>query len=188
MMIRKINDHYLLTVAIRGATISDPEHLLEHLRTVTKTAQIQLVKAQLIAGPEHIEFAAQNALRSFKGPRPMTKSLAMELLLYISCQRQISVAIQRIGIARGDREIVLVSVSSSKDSLESLAQTLPSIIPGNHDESLPEITSEKKKEALKEYYEIEDKEVEAARFPGESDTDVLKRLVIERSALLSLES
>ncbi len=187
-MIRKTNDHYLLIDAVRTTKIQDPEHLLEQLRSATKAAQIQLVKAQLIAGPEHIEFAAQNALRAFKGPRPMSKSLAVELLLYISCQRQISTAIQRIGIAPGDTEIVLVALSSSKESIENLAHAVYSTIPGEHDESLLEITSEKKKEALKEHYAIEDKEVEAARFPGEIDTEVLKRLVIERSALLSLES
>ncbi|HZY95392.1 MAG TPA: KEOPS complex subunit Cgi121 [Candidatus Bathyarchaeia archaeon] len=187
-MIRKIDDHYLLSVGVRTAKIQDPEHLLERLRSEAKVAQIQLVKALLIAGPEHIEFAAENALRAFKGPRPMTKSLAVELLLYISCQRQISVAIQRMGIARGDSEIVLVALSNSEDSLESLARAVSSTIPGERDESLLEITSEKKMEALKTYYRIEDREVEAARFPGESDTDVLKRLVIERSALLSLES
>lgn len=187
-MIRKINDHYLLIEAFRNTKIEDPEHLLEQLRSTHRVAQIQLVKSQLVAGPVHIELAAQNALRAFKCSHPMTKSLAMELLLYISCQRQISNAIQQMGIARGDNEIALVALSSSKDSLESLARTVNSTLPGEHDESLLEITSEKKKKALREYYGIEDKEVEATRLPGETDTDVLKRLVIERSALLSLES
>lgn len=186
-MIREINDHYLLTDAVRTAKVHDPELLLGQLRSATKVAQIQLVKARLIAGPEHIEFAAQNALRAFKGPRPLSKSLAVELLLYISCQRQISIAIQRMGIAPGDREIVLVALSTSRDSLESLNQAFSLAIPGERDQSLLEITSERKIEALKEYYVVGDREVEAGRFPGETDTDVLKRLVIERSALLSLE-
>ena len=89
LLIEEIDNYYLLSLAFSSARISDPEQTLKQLRSINNKAEVQLVKSDLIAGLEHLQFAARNALSSFKGPRRRSKSLAMELLLYISCQSQI---------------------------------------------------------------------------------------------------
>src|SRR5438477_12759580 len=93
LLIEEIDNHFLLSLGFSNARISDPEQTLKQLRSINNQTEVQLVKADLIGGPEHLQFAARNALYSFKGKRRRSKSLAMELLLYISCQRQIAKAI-----------------------------------------------------------------------------------------------
>src|SRR5207245_8887467 len=110
----RIDACYLLSLAFSDARISDPEQTLKQLRSINNKAEVQLVKSDLIAGPEHLQFAARNALSSFKGPRRRSKSLALELLLYISCQRQIEKAIRILGVDPEVSRIGLVAVSDCK--------------------------------------------------------------------------
>src|SRR5437667_12813247 len=81
-----------------------------------------------IGGPEHLQFAARNALYSFKGKRRRSKSLAMELLLYISCQRQIAKAIRFSGVDATDTRIAIVALSESRAALEERAPEAQSIV------------------------------------------------------------
>src|SRR5438309_711584 len=69
LLIEEIDNYYLLILAFSDARISDPEQTLKQLRSINKQSEVQLVKADLIAGAEHLKFAARNALSSFKGPR-----------------------------------------------------------------------------------------------------------------------
>src|SRR5438046_10003836 len=122
LLIEEIDNHSLLSLAFSNARISDPEQKLKQLRSINNQTQVQLVKSDLIAGPEHLQFAARNALSSFKGPRRKSKSLAMELLLYISCQRQIAKAIKILGVDSTDSRIALVELSESKDCIHDRAR------------------------------------------------------------------
>jgi tRNA threonylcarbamoyladenosine modification (KEOPS) complex Cgi121 subunit len=187
LMIEEIDGHYLLSVGFAKTSILDPRHTLEQLRSVDNRAEVQLVKADLIAGPEHLQFAARNALYSFKGKRRRSKSLAMELLLYISCQRQIAKAIKFLGVDPKDSRIALVALSDSKDAIQRLARQAGSMISGEEDDSQIEIGSKQKMAKLQDSYGVTGKGIEAARLEGETDSSVLKRLIVERSALLDLE-
>src|SRR5713226_3344461 len=141
LLIKEVNSHYLLSLGFSRASIADPEHVLERLRSVHKQAEVQLVKADLIAGPEHLQFAARNAIYSFNGKRRRSKSLAMELLLYLSCQRQIAKAIRLLGVDSRDSRIALVALSESKGGLEELARLSHLIVAGEQDDDLIEIRS-----------------------------------------------
>lgn len=187
LLIDEIDGHYLLSVGFAKTNVRDPQRMLEQLRSVDNRAEVQLVKADLIAGPEHLQFAVRNALYSFKGKRRRSKSLAMELLLYISCQRQIAKAIKFLGVDSKDSRIVLVALSSSKDAIQNLARQAESMISGEEDDSQIEIGSKHKMVKLQDSYGVTRKEIEAARLEGETDSSVLKRLIVERSALLDLE-
>src|SRR5438270_704368 len=69
LLIEKIDNHCLLRLGFSNAIISDPEQTLKQLRSINNQTEVQLVKADLIAGPEHLQFAARNAFHSFKGKR-----------------------------------------------------------------------------------------------------------------------
>ena len=187
LLIEEIDTHYLLSLAFSDARISDPEQTLKQLRSINNKAEVQLVKSDLIAGPEHLQFAARNALSSFKGPRRRSKSLAMELLLYISCQRQIAKAIRFLGVDSKDSRITIVALSKSRAALEELAREAQSIVGGTPDDDLIEIQSEQRVARLQRSYGIPSRAMEAARFEGEPDSSVLKRLIVERSALLDIQ-
>src|SRR5260370_38928975 len=87
LLIKEINSHYLLSLGFAKASIADPEQILKQLRSIDKQGEVQLVKADLIAEPEHLQFAARNAIYSFNGKRRRSKILAMELVLYVRCKR-----------------------------------------------------------------------------------------------------
>src|SRR6266480_2152381 len=187
LLIEEIDNYYLLSLAFSDARISDPEQTLKQLRSINNKAEVQLVKSDLIAGPEHLQFAARNALSSFKGPRRRSKSLAMELLLYISCERQIAKAIKILGVDSEDSRIALVALSDSKGAIQDLDRQARSVVGGNENEDLIEIGSKQKMARLQRSYGVAGTELEAARLEGEADSSVLKRLIVERSALLDIE-
>jgi tRNA threonylcarbamoyladenosine modification (KEOPS) complex Cgi121 subunit len=185
-LIEQIDGYYFLSLTFTNTGIKDPEHALKQLRTINTQAEVQLVKADLIAGPEHLQFAARNALNSFKGDKRRSKSLAVELLLYLSCQRQIAKAIRFLGVDSEDSRVALVALSDSKDAIQELARRAESIIDGKRDDSQIEIGSKEKMIRLQESYGVTRKEMDAARFEGETESSTLKRLIVERSALLDL--
>jgi tRNA threonylcarbamoyladenosine modification (KEOPS) complex Cgi121 subunit len=187
LLIDEIDGHYLLSLAFTNANIRDPEHTLKQLRSINHEVEVQLVKAELIAGLEHLQFASRNALYSFKGKRRRSKSLAMELLLYLSCQRQIAKAIRFLGVDSKDSQIALIALSDSKGAIQELAHQAESIIGGEPDDGQVEIVSKQKMVKLQKSYGVTVKEMEAARSTGETDSSVLKSLIVERSALLDLE-
>src|SRR2546422_3012844 len=188
LLIDEIEDHHLLCLGFNKASIPDPEHALKLLRAVDSQAEVQLLKADLVAGPEHLHFAARNAIYSFKGKRRRSKSLAMELLLYISCQRQIAKAIKFLGVDSKDSRIAIVALSESKAALEELAREAQSIVSGEPDDDLIEIQSKRRAAKLQHSYGITNRAMEAAKFEGETDSSVLKRLIAERSALLEIQT
>jgi len=181
----EIDHHYLLSLGFNHAKVSDPEKVLRQLRSANKV-QVQLLKAGLVGGPEHLRFAARNALHSFRSKSPRSKSLAMEYLLYLSCQRQISKAIGLLGVGPTDHKVVLVALSESREALEDLEKATRSLL-GDPDDGLVEIGSKRKLAEIQRSYGVSKREMEAARFEGETDEHVLKRLIVERSALLDLE-
>lgn len=185
-MIEQIDDYYLLSLAFTNTGIKDPEHALNQLRSINTLAEVQLVKADLIAGPEHLQFAARNSLNSFNGDKRRSKTLAVEFLLYLSCQRQIAKAIRFMGVDSEDSRIALIALSQSKDAIEDLARHAESIIDGKQDDSQIEIGSKEKMALLQQSYGVTPIEMEAARFEGETQSSTLKRLIVERSALLDL--
>lgn len=185
-MIDEINNHYLLSLAFTKTAVSDPEHTLKQLRSISSEAEVQLVRADLIGGPEHLQFAARNALHSFSGKERRSRSLAVELLLYISCQRQIAKAIKLLGVDSKDSRVALVALSGSKDVILELDRQADSLIGGHRDESLIEIGSKRKMDLLQRSYAVTSREMEATRSVGEADSSVLKRLIVERSALLDV--
>jgi tRNA threonylcarbamoyladenosine modification (KEOPS) complex Cgi121 subunit len=185
-LIEQIDDYYLLSLAFTNTAIKDPERALKQLRSINTRAEVQLVKADLIAGPEHLQFAARNALNSFKGDKRRSKSLAVELLLYLSCQRQIAKAIDFLGVDSEDSRVALIALSQSKDAIEEVARHAESAINGKQDDGQIEIGSEQKMTKLQQSYGVTRKEMEAARFEGETQSSTLKRLIVERSALLDL--
>src|SRR5437879_6380453 len=187
LLIEEIDNYYLLSLAFSDARISDPEQTLKQLRSINNQTEVQLVKADLIAGPEHLQFAARNAFHSFKGKRRRSKSLAMELLLYISCQRQIAKAIRFSGVDSKDSRIAIVALSDSKAALEELAREAQSIVGGEPDDDLIEIQSEQRMAKLQRSYGITSRAMEATRFEGEIDSSVLKRLIVERLDLMVMQ-
>jgi KEOPS complex subunit Cgi121 len=146
------------------------------------------LRADRIAGKEHIIFAAKNAVDSFRGENRRAKHLSMELLLFASGEHQIVEAIKLLGVTASTTELALVGFSEAKLDANEFSNGVAKVVNGVPDDGVLELDKRAKTAGLMRVYNISESELNSARMPGETESDVLKRLVIERSALLALEN
>ena len=86
---------------------------------------IQVINADLVYGKDHLISAVNHANRAFKQDRNSTNSLAMEILLYASGERQIQKAIQKLGITADSQNIALIFEGKFNDDiLETILESL----------------------------------------------------------------
>lgn len=185
-MQERIDGEQPLVIGLAECQVRNPKATLRKLRSQFPSVQVQLVRADRIGGREHLNFAARNAVRAFRQKYNRSHSLAMELLLYVSCQRQISRAIETLGVTPRTRDMVLVALTRHGHVYDRLAKAAQEESGGVLKEDVVEIRSKRKVSELKKAYKIGEAEIEAARLPGEAEEEVLARLIIERSALLTL--
>ena len=117
-MIKKIDEfHKYITLAgFRDAKIMDIGLLFDSLRKEVGDMQVQLFDARFVAGWKHLYFATLNALNAFANKQNISKSLAVESLLFASAQKQISVSVEMLGVKTHSTQIVVLLVSDKKKS------------------------------------------------------------------------
>lgn len=99
------------------------QHTLELAEKYNIT--IQTLDADVIYGKDHLVSALQHAKRAFEQGKNATKSLAMEILLYASGERQIQKSILKVGVKTGQRNIAFVFDGNlSDDIVETILETL----------------------------------------------------------------
>lgn len=150
------------------------ENVSETLSEVNKIAEktnsvIVLFDAEKTAGAEHIKSAAAHAKRAFDEKRNIARSLAMEILVYASGQRQCSLA-TKFGLHEGENNVYVLILdgdeASAKQELRKIAVESPVNLPD--------------KKTLQKEFMITDDELAVA---GESR---IIELVIERVALVDV--
>jgi KEOPS complex subunit Cgi121 len=94
--------------------IKDIYNFLEKINYFAKKNNllIQSFDADLVFGKNHIISAAEHALRSFERKTNTTNSLEKEILLYASGERQLKLAIPKIGVKSGNVKIVIVLLNN----------------------------------------------------------------------------
>ena len=188
MITEKIGSYFLWIQGFRNARVADSEKVLRDLRGSFDGVELQLLRADRVAGREHIVFAARNAADSFRGKDRRAKHLSMEFLLFASGEHQIVEAIKLLGVTESSKELALVALSETNLDTGTLSGRAMEVVRGILDDSVLEIKTTNKAEDLKKAYNISDKELNSSRMSGEAENGILKRLVIERSALLVLEN
>ncbi len=83
---------------------------------------VQLFRADRIFGKEHLQTAAELATRSWDSGNARAKTLGMEILLYAAAERQITGAIDKLGIADTTEKIAIITIGpiSPDDVLTAL--------------------------------------------------------------------
>lgn len=177
---------YIAITGFRTAKIEDVEAFLEKAKkAAAQNIEVQFFDAGLVASWQHLYFAALNALKAFKNEENISKSLAIEMLLYASAQRQIHKATNMLGIKRGVSEIAVLVVGESQNSVESTLDNVLRVVCGKRDDKVLELTPDKAAN-IRRIFEISDAEIEAVA-DGKSLGEALTDLVIERMALLATE-
>ena len=102
-------------VAGGSCTIEHVESFISKVQQFAKNNHIliQLFNAEKIYGKNHLLSAAQHALRSEKEGRMTTNSVEMEIFLYASGERQIKLAIPKMGVTSGFNNIAVLFIIPS---------------------------------------------------------------------------
>jgi len=178
-------DRYVMITGVRDARVLGPEVVLQQLKRSANGVETQVLDANGIAGKDHLRFAVLNALNGRAQGTRMAESLAVEVLLYASAQRQIKNAIEALGVSQNSKNLAIIAIAKDRRLLEGFETTLPSNLGGERDESVLEEGDEP---TVRRIFDITDDQVRALLRGGVTKREALTRLVIEKMALLSTQA
>jgi tRNA threonylcarbamoyladenosine modification (KEOPS) complex Cgi121 subunit len=85
---------------------------------------IQVFNADLIYGKNHLFSSVEHAIRAINNKSNTTNSFAKEILLYASGERQLKLAIPKMGVRKGYGNIAFVFVSDDDKTIGRIADHL----------------------------------------------------------------
>ena len=105
------------------------ENVDTFLKNISQFAQknriiIQVFDADMIYGEIHLFSAFNHAQRAMKRKTNTTNSLEMETLLYASGERQLKLAIPKIGIKKGKENIAFLIISEKNQITDKIIAEL----------------------------------------------------------------
>jgi KEOPS complex subunit Cgi121 len=177
---------YVEITGFRNVGIKDSKEFVK--ATCKETPQsiwVQFFDAELVATWQHLYFAVLNALLAFKNERNISKSVAMEAMLYASAQRQIRKAIDLIGVKCRSANVAVVITGESAESVKAFLSAVSKRVGEEPDDEVLEFSNEKA-QGIREAFGVSKTELETVM--GKSNSEqALVDLVIERMALLSTQ-
>ncbi|MFB3888966.1 MAG: KEOPS complex subunit Cgi121 [Candidatus Bathyarchaeia archaeon] len=184
-MLKHLGEHsmYVEIAGFRDVAVKDSEELLKAVRrNLPAHVEIQLFDADLVATWQHLYFSALNALTAFRSGRGVSKSLAVETVLYASTERQIKKAIQCLGVKPSSRNVAAVILTGNAGLAEAGLEVVAKCLGKEPDDAVLELTEEKVKR-VRAVFAISDAELQTVL--EKSSADAVVDLVLERVALLS---
>lgn len=167
---------------------------LENVEQVLQTVQgkfpgvcVQLVDLDRVAGSRYLFLATFNAIKSFHSKQPISRSLGIEILLYIAANRQISESLKRVGITTDTRRIAALAVGDSTDQVSVAGSFLAELLNRRSRDELVDEWPPERVDNVRSGFGIGDKELRAIIRKSEVRTKAIERLAIERSAMLAIK-
>jgi len=111
----------------------------------------------------------------------------MEILLYVSANRQINEAIKRVGITEDTEKIAAVAVSSSRETVIGAGELLEQLLGIRSADRLLDSWPPNRLDSIQQSFGITSKELSATIRKDEAIYESVERLAIERSALLTIK-
>ena len=170
----------------RNVRIRDIEEFLTIIRKeMPSNVEIQFFDAKFVATWQHLYFAALNALTAFKNKENISKSVAMETMLYASAQRQILKSMKLLGIKPDSSEMAVLIIGEKPETIRSALSMVSKHVKSEPDDTVLEL-SEEKATIVQKIFGISS--VELRTIVKKDDLErALADLVIERMALLSTQ-
>jgi len=99
--------------------IQNIDDFLDKIRDFSdkNNVSIQVFNADLIYGEKHLISAYEHAERAMEQKTNTTNSLEMEILLYAAGERQLKLAIPKMGVKKGKSNLAIVVVKSKSDKI-----------------------------------------------------------------------
>jgi KEOPS complex subunit Cgi121 len=171
-------------VGFRDVEVKETEAFLEAVdRDKPPGVEAQFFDADLVATWQHLYFAVLNALTAFKNNENLSKSVAMETMLYASGRRQIQKATQLLGIKPTSRNMAVLIVGGKVEVVREALTKISRRVGGKLDDSVLELSG-KKMERIKRAFDISEAELDTVT-EGDGLQKALVDLVAERVALLA---
>jgi tRNA threonylcarbamoyladenosine modification (KEOPS) complex Cgi121 subunit len=173
---------YVKITGFRNVRIEDAEGFLKATRREQQGTAVQFFNAELVATWQHLYFAVLNALTAFRNKTNVSKSVAVEVMLYASAQRQIRKAIALLGVKRDSAAVAAVIIGESSDAVKAALSSISKLVGSEPDETVLAL-SNAKMHNIRRAFSIS--ETEVATVIKASDVEqAIVDLVIERVALL----
>ncbi|MDI6725203.1 MAG: KEOPS complex subunit Cgi121 [Methanobacterium sp.] len=165
------SNEYNIQIAGFKHNINDFNDLMNEINQISKDCTLQLLNADGIAGSEHLLHATVHAIKAFERNENIAKDLGLEICVRASAQRQISKALDILGVKVGHMSICAVAVGCDEDIINKLGALL-----NKRDDSV----LDSDENTLKNIYKISDNELKTA--------GNIENVMVERTSLLILES
>ncbi|MDH5482588.1 MAG: KEOPS complex subunit Cgi121 [Candidatus Bathyarchaeota archaeon] len=179
-------DTHLEITGFENVRIPDIGWFLKTIRKEKpKNVEIQFFDAKLVSTWQHLYFAVLNALTAFKNKGNISKSLAMEIMLYASAQHQIRKATKLFGIKSPVSNVAMLVVGEKSEDVKLAISRASKHVKAQADEAVLEM-SEEKAMLIRKVFGISETELETMIKENNSER-VLTDLVIERMALLGTQ-
>jgi len=177
---------YVEITGFKNVQVKDAEKLLTAVRKeMPADAEVQLFDADLVASWQHLYFAVLNSLMAFRTKRNISKSVAVEVMLYASAQRQIKKAIELIGVKKTTANVAAVIVTEKAEPVKIALAAIANCVGAEPDETVLELTK-RKVQRIGRAFAVSDLELETVASEGDA-ADALVACVVERVALLSTQ-
>jgi KEOPS complex subunit Cgi121 len=173
----------LAIAGFRDVHIGKPDEFFQEVKKETGSGCIQFFDASLVAGFDHLRFAALDGLNAFKSEANISNDLAMEILLYACARRQIREALNLIGIKPNTKHVVVLALSSSAEQALSDLDIVSRLIKGKRDDSVVAFVDDKVRRLI-QMFNISDIELEAKALQRNDRKQAIVDLIVERMALL----
>ena len=168
----------------RSARISDFRVFLQSIVKGKSTGvEVQFFDSRTVATWQHLYFAALNALTSFSNKTNISKTLAMETLLYAAAERQIIKATKKMGIKPATSDVAALILGKDTKKIESTFSLISKKLKGQPDDEVLELTKSKC-ELIKKLFSVSEAELMSV-MKGVDANRALVELVMERMALVS---
>ena len=188
LLIKVLPEHNrtLLAEGFMGSERIAFKQLIKEIKDIAPQSTIQIMNGERIIGYDHVLFAVLNALSAKRNQRNICDDLSLEILVYASAQRQITNAVEILGVKEDTQQLVLVAISEDKRELDRLRERISQIKGLKSDDSFLESQNPERIDRLKETFKITNSEFESVRLKGRKNIEILEMLVIEKMALLAV--
>jgi tRNA threonylcarbamoyladenosine modification (KEOPS) complex Cgi121 subunit len=173
---------YLEIVGFKDIKIGNCKRfLLAFEQKKTYGVDVQFFDANQVAGWEHLYFAALNALTAFENHENISKSLAMETLLYAAAEKQIVKATERVGIRSTTKCLAVLIIGKKLKAVKETLSMISKHVAKRPEDRVLELSKEKIP-VIKKIFDIENTELETVTEKGDVKR-ALTDLLIEMMAL-----
>jgi KEOPS complex subunit Cgi121 len=176
----------LSILGFRSAVVGNVNDFLKRVKAGVYPAAIQMMDAKRIAGKAHLLFAFLNAQKSFDQERAVSENIEMETLLYASGQRQITKAIEMLGVNPQTSDVAAIIFAPNENEIEEAEEKLEKLIHGVRDDRVLCVKRRNKVEDLMKTFGVTELELKTMAESGTSVEEALTWLIVERVSILAV--